>query len=48
MYRKYRERRHRRRTERRPRSLMMRPGVQIAIILVAALIVFLLLQSGGR
>ena len=48
MYRRYRERRHRRRSEHRPRSLMMRPGVQIAIILVVALIVFVLLQSGGR
>jgi len=33
---------------RRRRSVMMRPGVQIGILLVAALIIFILLQSGAR
>ena len=33
---------------RRRRSVLMRPEVQIGILLVAALIVFILLQSGGR
>ena len=48
MYRRYRERRRRRRSEYRPRSVFLRPSVQIAIVLVAALIVFILLSSGGR
>lgn len=48
MYRRYREYRHRRRSEYRPRSIRMRPSVQIGILLVAALIVFIILQSGGR
>jgi len=28
--------------------MMMRPGTQIAILLVAALIIFIILQSAGR
>jgi len=41
-------RRRRRDTEYRRRSVFMKPSVQIGIILVAALIVYILLQSGGR
>ena len=41
-------RRRKRSTSNRRRSVFMRPGVQITILLVAALIVFILLQSGGR
>jgi len=49
MYRRYRERRRRRnRPEYRRRSVLTRPSVQIAILLVAALIIFILLQSGAR
>jgi cell division septal protein FtsQ len=49
MYRRYRERRRRRnRTEYRRRSVLTRPAVQIAILLVTALIIFILLQSGAR
>lgn len=49
MYRRYRERRRRRnRTEHRRRSVLTRPSVQIAILLVAALVIFILLQSGVR
>jgi len=49
MYRRYKERRQRRRTrEYRPRSVMTRPSVQIGILLVTALIVYILLQSAGR
>ena len=51
MYRRNREnRRHYRRNnaERRPRSVMMRPGVQITILIVVALIIFIILQSGGK
>ncbi len=50
MYRRYKERRYRRRSnpEYRRRSVFMRPSVQITILLVAALVVFILLQSGGR
>lgn len=33
---------------RRRRTVFMRPSVQIAILLVAALVVFILLQSAGR
>lgn len=49
MYRRYREYRQRRRrtTVRRPRSLLKRPGVQIAILLIVALIIYLILQNGG-
>jgi hypothetical protein len=49
MYRRYRERRRRRnRPEYRRRSVLTRPSVQITILLVAALIIFILLQSGAR
>jgi hypothetical protein len=41
-------RRRRRDTEYRRRTVFMRPGVQITIILVVALIVFIILQSGGK
>ena len=49
MYRRYRDYRQRRRrnTERRPRSILKRPGVQIAILIIVALIIYLILQSGG-
>ena len=49
MYRRYREYRQRRRrnTDRRPRSILKRPGVQISILLVVALIIYIILQSGG-
>ena len=45
-YRDYRQRR-RRTTERRPRSVLKRPGVQISILLIVALVIYLILQSGG-
>jgi hypothetical protein len=49
MYRRYRERRRRRnRPEYRYRTVLTRPAVQIAILLVTALIIFILLQSGAR
>jgi len=48
MPRRYSYTRRRRKTSTRRRSVFMRPSVQIAILLVAALIVFVLLQSGGR
>ena len=52
MYRRYRERRRRRSYEDRPRrgltSAFRRPGAQIAVLLIVALVVFLLLQLGGR
>jgi len=49
MYRRYRDYRQRRRrtTNRRPRSILKRPGVQIAILIVVALVIYLILQSGG-
>ena len=49
MYRRYRDYRQRRRrnTQRRPRSIMKRPGVQIAILIIVALVIYLLLQSSG-
>lgn len=49
MYRRYRDYRQRRRrtTQRRPRSLLKRPGVQIAILLIVALVIYLILQNGG-
>jgi hypothetical protein len=48
-YRDYRQRRRRRNTDtaRRPRSVLKRPGVQISILLIVALIIYLILQSGG-
>ena len=45
-YREYRQRR-RRTTDRRPRSMLKRPGVQISILLIVALIIYIILQSGG-
>jgi uncharacterized membrane protein YccC len=51
MYRRNRDnRRHyrRRNTERRPRSALMRPGVQITVLLVVGLIIYIILQSGGK
>jgi len=49
MYRRYKEHRRRRtNTEYRRRTVFMRPSVQITILLVAALVVFIILQSGGR
>jgi hypothetical protein len=49
MYRRYRDYRQRRRrnTNRRPRSVLKRPGVQISILLIVALVIYLILQSGG-
>lgn len=41
-------RRRRRDPEYRRRTVFMRPSVQITIVLVAALVIFLILQSGGR
>jgi hypothetical protein len=55
MYRRYRERRRRRRDYRdRPRrrwnltSAFSTPRTQIAVLLIVALIIFLILQSAGR
>jgi len=53
MYRRNRDREYRRRprrnnTESRRRSVMMRPGVQITILIVVGLIIFIILQSGGK
>jgi len=43
------QRRRRRNTDyRRRSSVLMRPSVQIAILLVTALIVYIILQSAGR
>ena len=46
-YREYRQRRRRRTTDRRPRSLLKRPGVQISILLIVGLIIYLILQNAG-
>jgi hypothetical protein len=53
MYRRYRERRRRRRNyQDRPRygltSFFRSPGAQIAVLIIVALIIFLILQSAGR
>jgi len=50
MYRRYREyrRRPRRNGETRRRSIMTHPGVQIGILIIAALVIYIILQSGGR
>lgn len=50
MYRRYRERRRRPRRNRTAyrRSVLTRPSVQIAILLVAAFVIFVLLQSAAR
>jgi hypothetical protein len=49
MYRRYRDYRQRRRrnTNRRSRALLKRPSVQISILIIVALIIYLILQSGG-
>lgn len=49
MYKRYRDNRPRRRRNReyRPRSVMMRPGVQISILVIVGLIIYIILQSGG-
>jgi rhodanese-related sulfurtransferase len=52
MYRRYKERRRRRRDGYdRPRwgftSAFRRPGVQIAVLLIVGLIIYIILQSGG-
>ena len=33
---------------RRRRSVFMKPGVQITILIIAALVVYIILQAGGR
>jgi len=38
----------RRNSDYRRRSALMRPSVQITIVLVAALVIFIILQSGGK
>ena len=50
MYRRNREYRRprRRNTENRRRSVLMRPGVQITIVLVVGLIIYIILQSAGN
>jgi len=45
--RKNRESHRRRSSERRQRPVLMRPGVQVSILAVIALIVFVILQSSG-
>lgn len=47
-YREYRQRRHRRNTEYRRRSIWLRPSVQITIVLVAALVIYIILQSSAK
>src|SRR5262245_39644505 len=47
-YREYRQRRRHRNTEYRRRPMLMRPSVQIAILLIAALIIYLILQCGVK
>jgi hypothetical protein len=44
----YNRRRTRRNPEYRRRSVFMQPGVQITIIVVAALVIYIILQSAGR
>ena len=49
MYRRYRERRRRRYgSEYRGRSIWTRPSSQLAILLGAALIIYIILSNGGR
>ena len=49
MPRRYQTNRRRRKDPQYRRRLpLMKPGTQIAIVLVAALIVYILLQSGGK
>ena len=49
-YNEYRARRRYRRSNTSPRhrSVMTRPSVQIAVLLVAALIIYIILQSAGK
>ncbi|MFT3890028.1 MAG: rhodanese-like domain-containing protein [Anaerolineales bacterium] len=47
MNRRKKEYHRRRTTERRSRPVLMRPAVQIGILLVVALIIYIILQSGG-
>src|SRR5512146_534194 len=52
MQRRYKERRHHHSTQDRPRrnslsATLRKPGTQVAILLVAALIVFIILQMGA-
>jgi hypothetical protein len=47
-YNEYRSTRRRRNRDHKPRSMMMRPGVQLALLAIAALIVYVILQSGGK
>lgn len=46
MSKRNKDRRHHHSTERRPRSALMRPIVQIGILLAVALIIFVILQNG--
>ena len=46
MSKRNKDRRHHPRTERRPRSALTRPIVQIGILLAVALIIFVILQNG--
>ncbi len=46
-YRDYRQRRRQHRREYRPRSIWLRPSVQLTIVAIAALIVYVLLQSAA-
>lgn len=47
MYRRRKEYHRRRPSERRSRPVLMRPLVQIGILLLVALVIYLILQSGG-
>jgi hypothetical protein len=47
-YNEYRTTRRRRNRDYKPRSMMMRPGVQLAVLAIVALIVYVILQSGAR
>lgn len=44
----YTRRRRRDPDQRRRRTVFMKPSVQIGILIVAAFVIFLILQSGGR
>lgn len=52
MYRRYRERRRRRNDENRPRrgftSAFRTPATQIGVLIIVALVIYLILQMGGR
>jgi len=49
-YNDYRSRRRHRRTHTTPRrrSVMMRPSVQISVLLVVGLIIYIMLQNAGK